>query len=326
MSTETPPSRLDRLRARLRDDEPPPAGACPNCGAPVDDRFCPRCGQRNATRLVSLGRLLRDVADDQLSLSSALPRTLGALARPGRLSAEYRAGRIARYVPPFRLFLIASVLFFIVLSLVTDPDAIWRETERALAQRQASDEGRVARVEGDTLFIIDSAGGRERASVIRFSYDTSAVPGWLQPLSRRVKRQEAKLNALSTREGLRLMLRGTEETAAKAVFVLVPVFAAILKLLYVRRKRLYVEHFVFSLHLHVVAFIGATAALLAGGSQWIWLAGSLGFAVYLWMALRRCYGQGWAKTTLKLLLLSLAYLLILSLVLTGVMFVTLMRI
>ena len=325
MSTETPPSRLDRLRARLRSEEPPPAGACPNCGGPVEDRFCPRCGQRNATRIVSLGRLLRDVVDDQLSLNSALPRTLGALARPGHLSAEYRAGRIARYVPPFRLFLIASVLFFVVLSIVGDIDILWRNAVREIGREGVTAEGRTVRLEGDTLFVIDSAGTRTRASVVRWGYDTTAVPGWLKPLSRRFKRQEAKLEALSTREALGVMLQGMEETAARAVFVLVPVFAAILKLLYVRRKRLYVEHFVFALHLHVAAFLGMTVALLAGWT-WLWLVGLVAFAVYLWMALRKFYAQGWVRTTLKMLLLSLGYLLILSLVLAAVMFVTVMRI
>jgi hypothetical protein len=196
---------------------------------------------------------------------------------------------------------------------------------REIGTQGVTAEGMTVRLEGDTLFVVDSAGRRERASVVRWAYDTMAVPGWLKPLSRRFKQQEARLNALSTREALRVLLQGMEETAAKAVFVLVPVFAALLKLLYLRRKRLYVEHFVFSLHLHVVVFLGATAALVLS-SQWVTLAACLAFAVYLWMALRRFYGQGWARTTLKMLLLAFSYLMILSLVLAVVMFVTVMRI
>ena len=76
----------------------------------MSDRYCPRCGQRNAERLASLGSRVRDALTDELSLEARLPRTLGALLfRPGFLTREYFAGRIARYVLPFRLYLLYHV-------------------------------------------------------------------------------------------------------------------------------------------------------------------------------------------------------------------------
>jgi hypothetical protein len=84
----------------------------------VDDLFCGHCGQRNATRLVSVRNMLMDALEDQLSVNSALPRTLaGLLFRPGFLTREYVEGRIVRYIAPFRLYLVTSVLFFLGLSL-----------------------------------------------------------------------------------------------------------------------------------------------------------------------------------------------------------------
>jgi hypothetical protein len=92
---------------------------CDNCGAPVTDRFCASCGQRAAERIVSLRTLLREFLEDQLSLEARLPRTLHALLlRPGLLTADYREGRVARYVPPTRLYLVTGLVSMAVLLLV----------------------------------------------------------------------------------------------------------------------------------------------------------------------------------------------------------------
>src|SRR3982751_1237473 len=98
-----------------------PDRPCLNCGDPTPGNFCRNCGQRKVEVHVSLGRMLMEALDDQFSLNSALPRTIGALMfRPGRLTHEYMSGRIARYIPPFRLYLVMSVLFFLALSLLPD--------------------------------------------------------------------------------------------------------------------------------------------------------------------------------------------------------------
>ncbi|HET9473089.1 MAG TPA: DUF3667 domain-containing protein, partial [Steroidobacteraceae bacterium] len=53
---------------------------------------------------------------------SRLWRTLGyLLARPGRLTSEFFAGRRVRYLPPFRLYLVISLLFFVIAGL-PDPN------------------------------------------------------------------------------------------------------------------------------------------------------------------------------------------------------------
>ncbi|CAN5870558.1 hypothetical protein BH23GEM5_BH23GEM5_24440 [soil metagenome] len=113
------PARAIRMaRLGLPTPEAPPSRPCPNCGTTVEDLFCGHCGQRNATRLVSVRNMLMDALEDQLSVNSALPRTLaGLLFRPGFLTREYVEGRIVRYMAPFRLYLVTSVLFFLGLSL-----------------------------------------------------------------------------------------------------------------------------------------------------------------------------------------------------------------
>src|SRR5690606_19705106 len=91
-----------------------------------------------------------------------------------------------------------------------------------------------------------------------------------------------------------------------AVFLMLPAFALLLKLLYVRRKRYYVEHFVFGLHTHAFTFLMFTIMLL-GRTNWIRLPATLWMLAYFFLAMKRYYGQGWLKTTLKYIVLFNAY-------------------
>lgn len=92
---------------------------CLNCGANASSRFCPECGQETVSTLVSFRTLLGEFVDDLFSLDSTFLRSLGLLlARPGRLSLEYSRGRRKRYTSPLRIYLFASVTFFLVASFL----------------------------------------------------------------------------------------------------------------------------------------------------------------------------------------------------------------
>ncbi|MBA2670756.1 MAG: DUF3667 domain-containing protein, partial [Gemmatimonadetes bacterium] len=61
--------------------------------------------------------MILDLLDDELLINRRLPRTLFALFfRPGHLTAEHVNGRIVRYLRPFKLYLVSSVIFFLLLS------------------------------------------------------------------------------------------------------------------------------------------------------------------------------------------------------------------
>jgi hypothetical protein len=248
----------------------------------VDDRFCPRCGQRNAERLVSVRRILTDTLEDQLALNAALPRTLGALFfRPGLLTREYVAGRIARYLPPFRLYLVSSVVFFVALSGVADANRIWRDAAPALREWEAKHPG-------------------ERPKNIDLGFDTVRAPGWTRPLARRILRQQDKLNAMSALESLRVQVESFNRNAPRATFFLVPAFAAVLHLLHLRRRKLYVEHLVFALHVQSFAFLVAAAGLtIPSALPWRNRVVGLILLGYLLWAMKVSYRQGWPKTLLK---------------------------
>lgn len=113
-----------------------------------------------------------------------------------------------------------------------------------------------------------------------------------------------------------------------ALFVLVPVFALLLKILYVYQRRLYMEHLVSALHGH--AFVCAMLLVLMAMTSFesllgspAWLAAPMGWLewlalawipAYLWLHLKRVHGQGWFATSLNFAILGFAEILLLSVV------------
>ncbi|HEX6587412.1 MAG TPA: DUF3667 domain-containing protein [Longimicrobiales bacterium] len=268
------------------------AETCPNCGAAAGDRYCAHCGQKLGDRLLSTRAIARDVIEDSLSLESRLPRTLGTLlARPGRLTRDYAEGRIARYMTPVRLYVTASLVFFLVLSFVADFDLLWSKIGPEIMN------------EPDDYVLL------------RTDFRADATPRWLRGPVIAWEAKVAELNALEPREGVRVLYDATIGAVPPIVFLLVPGFALILKLLY--RKRYYAEHFVFVLHAHALGFILAALALLVR-ETWLAVLLAVGMLVWLFAALRVNYAETaqpreprW-RTSLKYVALLTAYWLALS--------------
>jgi hypothetical protein len=97
-----------------RGEAPPP---CPSCGKPMIGPFCAICGQPRDTHRRSLKKLVHDFIKDIASFDSRILRTGRALLlKPGELPKAFHDGRTQPYVPPVRLYLFVSLLFFLFLS------------------------------------------------------------------------------------------------------------------------------------------------------------------------------------------------------------------
>ena len=98
-----------------------------------------------------------------------------------------------------------------------------------------------------------------------------------------------------------------------AMFLLVPVYAAVLGLVYVDRKRRYTEHLVFALHLHSAWFVALAITLLPWDP--IKFLAIVAMPVYAWMAARRVYGGGRWATFFRAALIIMLYGVVLALAL-----------
>ncbi|HET9485695.1 MAG TPA: DUF3667 domain-containing protein [Xanthomonadales bacterium] len=93
-----------------------PALACLNCGAPLGGPYCAQCGQRHRD---GEDRTIRSLALEAFnaltSFDSRMWRTFVALLlRPGRLTLDHVEGRRASYLGPVTVFLLASVVFYLL--------------------------------------------------------------------------------------------------------------------------------------------------------------------------------------------------------------------
>lgn len=327
IGTPAAPLRVSIFRATERKT---PDRPCTNCGDPTPGNFCRNCGQRKVEVQVSLTRMLMEALDDQFSLNSALPRTVGALFfRPGHLTREYMRGKIVRYIPPFRLYLVVSVAFFVVLSML--PEMRDPLANTSIGSRTTTNVGPDGR-----SVTSPAAMGRPVPPVPAGLAGPAAGPGAAQrpvrvvppppplPPARMsflegVKLQtgnvqvDSLLNArldhfrrMEPRDAARQLIRGYLDHVPQMMFVMLPLFALLLKFLYAGSRRFYVEHFVFALHLHAFAFL--TYLVMIGvrwpplvAALWLWL------FVYAFVALKRVYGQGWIVTGVKYAMLGAIY-------------------
>ena len=227
---------------------------CPACSSEATGNYCANCGQRTGPRVLSVATLVTGLLKEQLDLDAKLPRTLRFLFfKPGFLTREYLAGRISPYVAPFRLYLWISVLFFLVVALRTDPQPM------TASDRAVMDSIRVA--------VRDSTNARlARGETPPRRYGINLDPGdpnWAENaqvefgnerLNRAIKARLLTLEDLPPQEAIRRLIGNLIEDTPKVLFLLLPLCALLLKLVYVRSGKYYVEHFVFALHSHAFAF------------------------------------------------------------------------
>jgi hypothetical protein len=113
---EEPPRRRGIFGLRRRSKLPAqPLTHCENCGAQLNGEFCAQCGQHAIDYRRSIFRVLLDAADSFLNWDTKFLHSMNQLLiRPWQLTNDFNAGRRARYVHPLRLYLIASIVFFLL--------------------------------------------------------------------------------------------------------------------------------------------------------------------------------------------------------------------
>ncbi len=104
--------------------------SCFNCATPLvnGENYCPNCGQENHNKQASIGILVNDFLGDFLSFDSKLFRSLKPLLfQPGTMTRDYLDGKRQKFIPPIRLFLFLSFIYF-GLSLLLFDEAAARVT------------------------------------------------------------------------------------------------------------------------------------------------------------------------------------------------------
>jgi len=275
----------------LSPDESP---VCLNCHTRLRGQYCGHCGQRSRNRLISIWQLLQEAFGDLLELDSRLWRTLvPLLTKPGKLTRDYLEGRRARYMPPFRTYLVLSVIFFVVaffnpqkdLSLFFDPEP--KPTAEEVAQAEEDKQAAAKEIEEQRRTAVETLRGLEAEGKISDEIiaeiiddddemniifggdsddngifgdcenasisDEEDLPEWLKK-----RFPDERVKEICERN----KARGNENFADAmldnipiALIVLLPLMALVLKVLYPLSRRYFVEHLLFFVHFHAFFFL-----------------------------------------------------------------------
>jgi hypothetical protein len=381
---------------------------CANCGASMQGEFCHECGQSVRSVLKPLHGMIEETAETVLDIDGRFVHTLPPLLlMPGFLTMEYFAGRRVRYIAPFRLMFVLSLLAFFVFHLAIDqiankiptnglplvnldstaiehaatpaevrkalkdeldglqrardtgvlPPNVLEMTQTAARELQQNANRRLVALGAAPMSAASLAAPPAAASVITANgtkpvetkrkvssdWDESKPVriGWLPDvanarltlLAQQIQRNWRTFkhgDAATSAEAKQRMINGVFSALPPAMFVLIPVFAILLKLFYVFRRRLYMEHLIVALHSHAFMFLSLLLVTLTGMlSTWLrlhaaWTGSALGWVqallmlwvpTYLLIMQKRIYHQGWPMTVLKFWLVGWGYLWLLMLVL-----------
>lgn len=110
---------MSKFRLKLRDKK-----NCLNCGAYVEDRFCPHCGQENIVNRPSFHYLFTAFFRALLNYESGFWQTFRALVVPGRLIKAYLEGKRKSFVPPIKLYFFVSLITFLLPSILIGPETV----------------------------------------------------------------------------------------------------------------------------------------------------------------------------------------------------------
>lgn len=267
----------------------PHVASCKNCGATTSGNFCQQCGQATHLHVPSAREFLHEFIAHYVALEGKLWNSLKLLLfKPGFLTREYIEGRRVRYVEPLRLYLTFSIIFFALFKLsgveMISVHSNTSDSPPALSAPAAVPPAQAAK---------DKEEEQDMAELKR-----KLVDG-IGKYSGRLAQGTGKFMDLPRERQQEALKRAFFSYTPYAIFLLMPVFALYLKLLYLGSGRRYGEHFLFALHSNAFAFMMLSLFIAAYMSNFIRFLLVVWLVFYLPTAMRRVYGGGRALTALR---------------------------
>lgn len=303
---------------------------CLNCQTPLDqekDNFCPSCGQVNNVKKETAIGLVRELVEEFLHLDSKVMRSLVPLLfKPGYLTVDYNNGRRARYFHPVRMFLTLTVVFFIISGLTdkTSPSAKKEPQDATAVLDSLAEDFKNA----DSTLVYDTEEGfvkeplrPDSGQKVGFSWafgEVTVDPDSLQSyLDKGITDPDALMDTFKIHKdffnkfvftqvvkkqqgGFKRIGDYYKSKLPWLLFSLMPVFAFVLYLFYIRKKIFFVDHLICAFHLHSAVFVLLSIVSLLD----LFIPFDIGWLLlyvpaYYFLTLKNVYKQSWMKTLVK---------------------------
>lgn len=305
---------------------------CSNCSHECEenDLFCSSCGQSRSDYNTNFLTLLKDYFDEAFGIDSKIKHTYRSFfIKPQFLTEEFLRGKRQHYVHPIRLYLICSIFFlFIFNHMVIDKHSFRIDIDKLLPKETQTTESKDSlnlNIETNKNVAIDTVSESKKDQGY---YDRKREKRYTKIIE--FIRENEVINDQKIKDSLGIdewykvklikqaryfyeekgvtFFQTVIENIPLAIMLLVPLFALYLKLLYIRNKEnLYIQHLIFSLHLHAFSlFIFGLIALLDAIPlsiiDTIITCFLLYWLVIILLMLKGFYKQKWSKTIFKLII------------------------
>lgn len=280
---------------------------CKNCDTVFTGRYCPGCGQSVDDFDRPFGFIFFNFLGDFFAFDTRFFRTLKYLIlKPGHLPTQFFDGKRVPYAPPIRIFIFTSFLMFLLLQWQTS--RIFRESLQNERGSEVISSENSANIP-DTLKT-NQPGTNPTDSVISVNLDPIILGGpsklkqqfeetigALEKSLEKTDNEEEKKEIrqlIQTFSNPEMMVNKVLKLMSWAFFLLLPVFAFILKLFY--RRVHFVRHLIFSIYMHSFIFIVFIVVVLLSiifgdTANWAGLVVFLTIPVYLVIAMKHFYRQ-----------------------------------
>lgn len=300
---------------------------CPNCQTALEteENFCPTCGQENREIMLPAFHLLSELFDSMFNLDSRFFKTLLTIfTHPGKITKEYNVGKRRRYAPPLRIYLISSLLFFLLMGINNRKDLVTVDNQIGKSIEAGSEDTLDLNLGTETIHLTwnEVLGYRDFDDV---QLDSALLSKEIEP---------TWFNKLSTRQGLKILDGGVggfveqlSQSFSIGMFFLMPILGWLLLLFFRRLKKPYVYHLIFSIHLHSIAFLVYSIAIVGEmlfSFTFLEDIFNLGILIYFILSLKNVYDLKWGESILKFFLLLITYFIVLLIAMVIISIISLM--
>jgi len=302
---------------------------CPNCYHSLNGKYCSNCGQSVRDFHRPFWSVIKDVVGDLAAFDNRLVRTLvPLLINPGKLTHEFMRGRRVRYMPPFKMYLFLTFFAFFLLSYNHKPDPL-ENGEGQLAFKSSSGEvvdfeGIFSQLDNEEEKTDSLRSDTLHTDTVKLSENVSLSALDTRELKENEEMEEDESNVNQDIKGKikkvielyklnpGIVIDNAFKKLSQTLFAILPLFAFMLWLLYIRRRRYFLEHLLISVNFHSYIFLIVILSELLLMIHWN-VTSSLAIYLYLsipirlFLGLKLYYKQGWIKTFFKFVMLSFLY-------------------
>jgi hypothetical protein len=209
---------------------------CQNCGHFVAERFCPECGQENVETRRRFHYLFVHFWADFIHYDGLFWKTVLSLFFPARLTRAYLAGKRKSQVNPVQFYIFISFVVFFIPAILPD----FGNHPPKASHQQASEENMTNREDHIPLFGLKN---------LRNIADLDSIQRTL-PEEEKLSVYEYTISKvlLSFKQEKEAIKESLKHNFSKAVFLYMPIFAFWLWLFHSKKKWLYFDHGIYTLH------------------------------------------------------------------------------